>query len=86
MSAVDANVREPRRSIIAFWALDISIGRSPRESRPLRQSVFAECLVPASTDTTQEGRIDDQFPKRIDQCHVERREAADVADIDPYRT
>lgn len=30
----------------------------------------------------QEGRIDDQFPKRIDQCHVERCEAAYAADID----
>ena len=31
----------------------------------------------------QKGRIDEQFPKRIDQCHVEGREAAYVADIDP---
>ena len=46
-------------------------------------SACAECLIPASTDTMQEGRIDDQFPKRIDQCHVERREAADAADVDP---
>ncbi len=33
-------------------------------------------MIPSNTDTTQERRIDDQFPKRIDQCHVERREAA----------
>jgi hypothetical protein len=38
----------------------------------------AECLVPASTDSMQEGRIHDQFPKRIGQCHVERREPAYV--------
>jgi hypothetical protein len=31
----------------------------------------------------QEGRINDQFPKRVNQCHVERREAAYAADIDP---
>src|SRR6266513_5408861 len=39
-------------------------------------SACAECLIPASTDTMQEGRINDQFPKRVDQGHVERREAA----------
>ena len=42
----------------------------------------AECLIPASADTVQEGRIDDQFPKRVDERHVEWREAADIADID----
>jgi hypothetical protein len=30
----------------------------------------------------QQGGIDDQFPNRVDQCHVERREAAYAADID----
>jgi hypothetical protein len=45
-------------------------------------SACAECLVPASTDTMQEGRIDDQLPERVDQRHVERRQAADLADID----
>ena len=30
----------------------------------------------------QERRIDDQFPKRVDQCHVEWCEAAYAADID----
>jgi hypothetical protein len=30
----------------------------------------------------QQGGIDDQFPNRVDQCHVERREAAHAADID----
>src|SRR6266542_5529612 len=44
-------------------------------------SACAECLVPASPDTVQEGWINDQFPKRVDQCHVERREAAYTADI-----
>jgi hypothetical protein len=48
-----------------------------------RQGDPAECLIPASTDTMQEGRIDDQFPKGIDQCHVKRREAAYAPDIDP---
>jgi hypothetical protein len=43
---------------------------------------LSECLIPASTDTMQQGWIDDQFPKRIDQCHVERREPAYAADID----
>ena len=28
----------------------------------------------------QEGRIDDQFPNRVDECHVERREPAYAAD------
>jgi len=32
-------------------------------------------------DTAQKGRIDDQFPKRIDECHVEGREPAYAADI-----
>ena len=31
----------------------------------------------------QEGRIDHQFPKRVDQCHVEGREATYAADKDP---
>ena len=30
----------------------------------------------------QERGIDDKFPKRVDQCHVEGREAAYAADID----
>jgi hypothetical protein len=46
-------------------------------------SACAECLIPASTDAMQEGRIDDQFAKRIDGPHVEWREAAYAADIDP---
>src|SRR5207248_3803641 len=46
-------------------------------------SVCAEYLIPASTDTTQEGRIDDQCSKRINQCHVHARESAYAADIDP---
>ena len=46
-------------------------------------SACAECLVPSSTDTAQERRIDDQFSKRVDQSHVEGREAAYAADIDP---
>src|SRR5882757_6493629 len=33
--------------------------------------------------STQEGGIDDQSPKRVDQSHVEWREAAYAADIDP---
>lgn len=51
--------------------------------RNIATSACAECLIPASTDTVQERRIDDQFPKRVDQCHVELREAAYAADIDP---
>ena len=49
---------------------------------PIGTSALAECLIPASTDTVQERRIDDQFPKRVDQRHVERREQAYAADID----
>ena len=33
-------------------------------------------------DATQERRIDDQFPKRVNQCHVKRREQAYPVDID----
>jgi len=46
-------------------------------------SVCAECLIPPNTDATQQRRIDDHFPKRIDQSHVERREAAYAADVNP---
>src|SRR5262249_26544407 len=49
----------------------------------ISKSACAECLIPMSTDTPQQRRIDDQFPKRIDQCHVERREAVYAADINP---
>ena len=52
-------------------------------SRHISALACAECLIPPSTDTMQEGRIDDQFAKRINGPHVEWREAAYAADIDP---
>lgn len=39
----------------------------------------AECLTPASADATQEGRIHDQFAKRVNHCHVNPCEAANAA-------
>ena len=76
------------RAAIEVSRLRTTLRRAKEEVGNLRVeylhvSLCAECLVPASTDTMQERRVDDQFPKRIDQCHVERREAADVADVDP---
>ena len=45
-------------------------------------SGWTECLIPASADTAQERRIDDQFAEGVDQGHIERRKATYTADID----
>jgi len=52
------------------------------EVEKISASAFAECLIPASTDDAQQGRIYDTSSKRVDHCHVEGREAAYAADID----
>jgi len=44
--------------------------------------VFPECVVPAGLDTAEQRWIDDQSSNRVDQVHINRREAADVFDID----
>jgi hypothetical protein len=45
-------------------------------------SVCAECLIPAGADAAQERRIDDQLAERVNQGHVDRREAANVPHVD----
>ena len=85
---------QPRRISSANGAISlVARGIAADQSRPYlalkarfnfdRRSFFTECLIPASTDTTQERWIDDHFPKRIDNCHVEWREAVHALDINP---
>ena len=38
-------------------------------------------MVPLRADGAKEGRIDDQLAERVDQGHVDRREATDLAHI-----
>ena len=42
----------------------------------------AECVMPASADTAQECRIDNQLADGVDQSHVDRRKATDAAHVD----
>lgn len=41
----------------------------------------AEGLVPVRADGVQERRIDNQLAERVDQGHVDRREATDAANV-----
>src|SRR5271167_1434740 len=41
-----------------------------------------EGFVPPRADGAKERRIDEQFAKRVDQGHVDRREATDAAHVD----
>src|SRR5262244_3511151 len=47
----------------------------------LRARSSSEGLVPGRTNAAQERRIDDQLAERVDQGHVEGRQAPNVAHV-----
>src|SRR5215470_16361340 len=54
---------------------------TPKPTRTGEELVSTKRLVPARTHASQERGIDNPFPKRVDQRHVEGREAAYITHV-----